>query len=379
MAGHHHNPYAAYIHRQFYAVSRAALFQGKRTEETHYRVEAPVLHVFHIDAFVTAYAERSGHLGVEGADHFVVEVPGLHPEGLLGVHRSPRVRRFERSDVQQALIDYGYGVAHRPSRGLAHFELELLLRPYDLRSIDDRLQPRILVVHAYGLDAVHPQRRVIFPFRIWLQQTDAYIEIRRHLSAHLYRVSGLFLSCLHPAAGQYAPAVLYAHQRPAVLSRRNEECQILACLAAVAVCGYAQQARGIRILPVGASPPLRPVHRHLAAAGVPAVQVFYIYEISAPVGVVEAPLEHGLSAFRLQHSSGHAVRRVSVDIGGISSLVVLQPPVPIHFVYAVFQTVTVYASSFGVEDHQAEFVVPVRLQAVPVGLRQFQSHVCPVR
>ena len=107
--------------------------EGERTEIFHHGIEPVVLFCLLVDGLVASDACQRHELAPECTYHIVVEVPGLHTEGLPGIHCIPRIRSLERSEVQQTFVHNGQCICHFTALLFAHPDAEFFQRAYCVR------------------------------------------------------------------------------------------------------------------------------------------------------------------------------------------------------------------------------------------------------
>ena len=374
VSGDDHHAEAAHVHRQGDIVLVRALVEGERAHELHHRVEAVVLAGRADVLLVTAHGQHRAEPAGIGAHDLVIQIPGLHAQGLGTVHGLPRGRGLEGGQVQQALVHDGEGVGHRLAGLLGHLDGELLLRGHGVGHLDDRLQVRARILHVQALHAVQAQRKVVGGVGVRLDEGDMDIEVRGHLRGDGEGVRGvLAVGGGDPFAGDDAGAVLEGDERLSALGGRDVDGGLVTGAVAFLVGGEGEHRQGVRILAVGAAAVSGPVDDDGLAGDVSARDVTYDDEVAAPVGLGGAEGEGGVLRAGGKRTGRDRLRAASAHIALEAGRIAFPPPAPIELEHGVFQLTAGEAVAGSIDNGDADGVVLIGFQFAVRG--EFHAHV----
>ena len=373
VAGNEHYAHAAHVHRKLQRKHVGALFQGPGGLEQHHGIEAVVFPRLQIHFFVTADGRQRHHLGTEGADHLVVQVPGVHAQGFGFVQLAPGIGRLEASQVQQALVHDGQGIGHGFAVLFGNLNLERLFGMQFVGHLDHGLQVGGGILHLHPLHTPKADGQVVHRGAVRLQQRYLHIDVGSHFRGDGEAPGCIFIRERHPFALQDTVAVFQRNQGLGARSGRDEDSGLFTGLVGRLVHGEGQHGQGFGILSVGAAAVFGPVHGEETAADVAGIHIPGQYQEAAPVGIVHPDGDAGILAAGRERAACDFAHGFTAEEGLQLFAGVVPPPVPAGFEHVVFHFVSLHALAFGIHHGQADGLVLVGLQII--AFRQADAHV----
>ena len=367
VTGDQHHAHAAHVHGKLEFEDVRALQEGLGRKGEHHRVEAVVLAGIAHGILVTADGGQRREAAAEGADHLVVEVPGVYAQGFAAVHLGPRVRSLEGGEVQQAFVHDGQGIGHGLAALLGHLYGEFFFRTDNLGKAQDRLQMAFRVLHQDALHAVQAQRKVVHGRAVRLQERHMHIDIGRHGRLHGEAPGRVFLSGAHPFAADNAGSVLQRNQGLSALGGGNEYGGRLAGFVLLLVGGEAEHGEGFGILAACAALIVSPVGGERASAHVAGLLVAHQDEVSAPFLVAHLEGDDAVLRTGSEGAGEDGLHGVAAHVGVQVAAGVVPPPVPAGLEHAVFHLVALEALALGTHYRNAEAVLLAGFQVVSLG------------
>ena len=266
VARHQHHAHAAHVHGKLQFQDVSALLEGAGRLEQHHGVEAVVLAGVAHGIFITADGCQRGEGAVEGANHLVIQIPGVYAQSLIFIHPGPGVRGLEGREVQQAFVYDGQRIGHGLAVLLGHLHQERFLRVNHVRQLDYRLQVGGGVLHLDALYTVQAQRKVVGALLIRLQQAHLHIDVGCHLRGYRKGPGRILGADGNPLAADHSASVHQLYQRLGAGGCGDEDGGLLTHLVGGFVGREGNHGEGLGIPSVGAAAVFRPVHGEGGAA-----------------------------------------------------------------------------------------------------------------
>ena len=360
LTGHQHDADATDIHRELDVMRIALAVEGEGTEELDNGVETVVLlGAEHAAVFVTADTQHRREGSAEAADDVVVDIPGAYSESFAPVHVVPRIGGLEAGDVQQAFVHDRKGVGHVPAVLLGYLYREVLFGMDRIRHGEHGLEMRVGIFHHYRLDAVEADGCTVIGLIVRPYEADVHVEVGSHLLSDLEGEGSELLAGFHPFLGDDAGTVLERHEGPAVRSLGNVDRGCFAYGIGLLVEREAEHVHRSGVLVVAAALVGRPVDKRGHARSMPAVTVFHVDEVPAPILFGNVDGEGGRAVSGDEPAGGVDFRRRTVHVGTETVQAVLPPPAPADAVYLVLHVVACHGLAVFGEQHHLDGVVLV--------------------
>ena len=103
--------------------------------------------------------------------------------------------------------------------------------------------------------------------------------------------------------------------------------------------------------------------------------VFYIHQITSPIGIVDAESETALSVYGIQLSAGHRGIRTTVDISLKRFSGTFPPPTPTDAVNLIFKSRTIYRFSFRIYGDDVKYMILICLDIFTFRLIEVDAYV----
>ena len=130
--------------------------------------------------FVSPDGKRFFQPGSVSAENEIVKIPVFYPQSFPGIKCGERLRGAERSNGQQAFVDNSERVIHFLLVLFTYRNLEIFIRAQFVRYMDYGFKMKCRVFHIDIEYSVHPDRVVIVPFLLRLDQGDKNVNIGTH-------------------------------------------------------------------------------------------------------------------------------------------------------------------------------------------------------